>query len=610
MRKLALVLWLAPSLAVAQQQQQQPQQQQQQPPPQPQPPTAQPPPGQPQPSGQPPPPPAQPPPPPGYQYPQNGYPPPQGYQYPQNGYPPPQGYQYPQNGYPPPQYPYTYPPGQQQYPYGAPPPSAYPTPPPGAYPNGYPVQGDPYTQAPKLPRMVLQPRSEAAVAATWACADALDRHRPDLARQKCGEALAKDDNLAYAHYLLALAAEPDTSRKELRRAVESERYAGNGERLFIEAYRAVADGRTQDARRLYDQLVATLPGEPRAWAERARFRITIAGDAEGAIYDLNKAVAIDPKWGAAQGELALALAERGQLDEALAAAKKYVDAAPTDAAAQLALARVQLKRNDAQAAAAAAKKAVATDDKLTAAHAALGDALLFAGKGKEARKEYATLIGNDDPTVHHAGAMREARSWVFEGRLGEAEKSLAAEADLAMKTKRPGDEADARIELARLQLDRSAVGEAGQTARQTLELLQQKELEAAMTDEERRRYTAAALEVRAMVLGAIGERQIADQRADEVGQVLRQAGDPRAADKATSLKGWIAARNHDDKTALVELAVAAKPTLRMALALAVMRGGDRAAAKRIMEELAKRADNDLEVALTRPRALAWLKTQK
>ena len=62
--------------------------------------------------------------------------------------------------------------------------------------------------------------------------------------------------------------------------------------------------------------------------------------------------------------------------------------------------------------------------------------------------------------------MREARSWLFDGRFGDGERALSAEADLSAKTKRPGDQADALVELARVQLDRGALSEAGQSLRQ------------------------------------------------------------------------------------------------------------------------------------------------
>jgi hypothetical protein len=320
-------------------------------------------------------------------------------------YPPPQQ-QYPQQPYypPPPQYPQ-----QQQYPYYPPP--AQPTLPP-------PRQVDPYTYKP--PRMVIVTSSEQAGKDTLTCADALDHRHLDLARLKCSDAIKKDENIAFAHLLLSQAQPAESARVELTRAVELGKRSSPGERFFIESVRAVVDGRLTDARRLHDQMVATLPGEPRAFLQRGRFRRELLADLDGAIADLKHAAGLDPKFAAAQAQLAPTLAERGQLDEALAAAKKYLEILPSEPNAHVTLARVHLRRNELTEAAAAARKAIGNDEKFAPARAALGDALLFAGKGKEARKEYAVLVGTDDPAVHHDGAMGLARSWLFEARPGEA----------------------------------------------------------------------------------------------------------------------------------------------------------------------------------------------
>jgi hypothetical protein len=205
--------------------------------------------------------------------------------------------------------------------------------------------------------------------------------------------------------------------------------------------------------------------------------------------------------------------------------------------------------------------------------------------------------------------MREARSWLFDGRGGDCERALAAEADLAGKTKRPDDHAEALVELARVQLDRGALSESGQSLRQARQALDASEAAALMLEPERRRLAAEIAHVRAQVLGAIGEKQLALERADEMGVALKLAGDAHAGQKATALKGWIAARNGDDKAALGQLQTATRPTLRMALALAQFRAGDPERARATMEELARRMVNDMEGALTRPRAAAWLRAQ-
>jgi tetratricopeptide (TPR) repeat protein len=484
------------------------------------------------------------------------------------------------------------PPAGQQYPYYPPPQQQYPsaTPP-----------------APRPARLTLATRSMEVAQLVTSCANALDNYHLDVARKKCGEALAKEDTLAFTHYLLAQADAPDVANKELARAAELAKSASRGEQLFIEAYRAMVQARTADAKKAYDELVRTLPGDARALVARGQFRQTALGDLDGAVADYTHAIELDGKYPAAYNFLAWAEADRGHVDEAQAALKKYVDLAPTEANAYDSLAHMALRRGATDEAVAQAKKALQVDPTFVVAHAVLGDALLFSGKGKDARRSYAALISTDDPQIHHDGAMREARSWLFDGRFGDGERALVGEADLSAKTKRPGDQADALVELARVQLDRGALAEAGQSLRQARQALDAPENTAVLTEGDRRKFSSEAMHVRAMVLAAVGERQLAVERADEMGVVLKLAGDARAGQKATALKGWIAARNGDDKTAVGELAQATRPTLRLAYALALVRSGDQEKARAIFDELGRRMVNDLEGALTRPRAQAWLK---
>jgi hypothetical protein len=99
-------------------------------------------------------------------------------------------------------------PAQQQYPYYPPPQQQYPYyPPPRTAPAPQPV-------APPAPaRLTLATRSMEVAQVVTSCANALDNYHLDVARKKCGEALAKEDTLAFTHYLLAQADAPDVANK-------------------------------------------------------------------------------------------------------------------------------------------------------------------------------------------------------------------------------------------------------------------------------------------------------------------------------------------------------------------------------------------------------------
>src|SRR5438094_765949 len=90
-------------------------------------------------------------------------------------------------------------------------------PPPRQQRPYYPPQPYGYPPAPPKPRLVLPSANPEAVALTWTCADAIDNRRLDAARAKCGDALGRDESIAFAHFLLAQAEPPDLARVELSR---------------------------------------------------------------------------------------------------------------------------------------------------------------------------------------------------------------------------------------------------------------------------------------------------------------------------------------------------------------------------------------------------------
>lgn len=608
----------------------------------------------PAPQGTPPPPPAQLPPPPSGQQqyrPSQPYPQQQQYpygQYPQNGY-----QQYPQQ-YRPQQYPQQYPqqrpptgyqqqPGQypQQYPYGQYPQNGYQQYPYGQYPQyqqypqrdaygrpippppGYTGQGQqpspqmaPIAQPMPQAAFVLTTTNEAARADALACADALENYHLDTARQKCADALAKDDSLAMAHLWMSMAANsPTVAAAELARASELGARASQGERLYIGGWRAWRDGRMGDARSGFDQLCASYPGEKRAFLRRGLFRQVVLGDLDGAVADYRKAIALDEKYGAAQNFLGFALADQGKVDEAENALKKYAALAPNEPNALDSLATLALRMGDLGEAMAQERKAINIDPKFVVAHAVLGDALLMSGKNKDARREYAFLIAADDPSVRHEGTMRDARSWLFEDRSIDAEKAMVKEGAEARRAGRLTDAAETFVEVARIQIERGALAEAGRGMKEATETLKRTpptgnaaRQQSSIEEVEWRRLSGELLTVRAMALAAMFERDAAEGRADELGRLLKQSGDAHADDRVKVLKGWIAWKVGDDKAAIAALEKAALPSLRYAYAMALARSGDNARARTIMDELSRRTANDLDTALSRPRAAAWLKT--
>lgn len=598
------------------------------------------------------------------QYPQY----PQGYpQYPQPGAPGspgaapgypqypqyPQGYpQYPQPGYP--QYP-QYPQGYPQYP-------GYPQ--PGAPPQAQPqpqVQVQPQPPAapaaPAAPdptaKLTLSAANDEAKNLLLACLDAADSYRTEAARAKCTEAVTKDDKLALGFALLAQLAGPNraAAQKRLEEAQDAlqRRPPSEPERLLIEAILAQVQDRRPAARAALDALVAQVPGERRAYYYRGLAKYRVA-DFDGALADLQKAVELDGKFGPAHNAIGHLQLRRDKLDEATRSFEKYIEVAPREANAYDSMAILHLRKGEIGPAVESARKALEIDGKFLKAAVRLGDALLLQGNPIMARKAYAALIASSDPAEHHDGALRTARSRLLEAPGApttkltlDAEKDYAAEVEVARRLDRRAELIGTLLELTRVQLERGALAEAArtlQTARDAIdgkveaesgksgdaapapagaakpaeskekaERDQKDKAAPNLTDDEKGRFQAEATVLRALLLSSIGERELAQERAGELEKMLRGSA---GLQRAREVRGDLAARDGDRQTAVTLLEQSQRPTAKLALALALGGGKpgeqiDLAKARSLMEELSKRSVNDLETALTRGRAKAWLK---
>ena len=570
----------------------------------------------------------------------------------------------PQPGYP------QYPPGYPQAPYGQPaqPPMQQPAQPPAA---AQPTQPGAVPTATAEPaKLTWSAANEEAKAALAACFDAADNYRAEQARARCTEALNKDAQLALAHVLLAqVAPTAGAAKKRIFDANEAlaRRPLPEGERLLAEALLAGLEDRHPAAQASLDALVALLPGEKRAFHYRGLWRYRV-GRLDAAQADFEKATQIDGKFGPAWNALGHLNVRRDKLDDAQKAFEKYVEVAPKEANAYDSLASLHLRRGNLNAAVETARKAVELDAKFLKANARLGDALLFQGNAAGARRAYAALMTSPDPAEHHDGAMRSARSHLFEAQgapnarlIQNAEKELSTEADVARKLDRKADLVHALTELCRMQIERGALTDAGHTATMIRDILDDKPIKTetktdakpvnpaekkadaaadgaadkgavdksapTLTMDERLRYGGELLVLRALLLSAVGETALAEERADELEKLWRP---PVGLTRARELRGDLAARSGDregvvklldpltttpsggDAAAAAKTMAAMRPLPRLALGYALGGGKpgepmDGARARALMEDLAKRNVNDLEGALSRGRARGWLK---
>jgi Trp operon repressor len=265
-----------------------------------------------------------------------------------------------------------------------------------------------------------------------------------------------------------------------------------------------------------------------------------------------------------------------------------------------------------------------------------------------ARKAYGALMASNDPAEHHIGAMDTARSRLLEGPgapttklMLDAEKDYAAEVDYARRLDRRADQVQALLEMTRVQIERGALAEAAHSLQSARDAIDGKlEVEAdkpaapaaaaaakppidkekaereraekaapTLTEDEKNGFLAETVVLRALLLAGIGERELAHERTVELEKMLRGSD---GLQRAREVRGDLAAREGDRQAVVSLLDQSQRPTAKLALALALGGGKpgeqlDIGRARTLMEELSKRVPNDLETALTRGRARAWLK---
>jgi Flp pilus assembly protein TadD len=91
--------------------------------------------------------------------------------------------------------------------------------------------------------------------------------------------------------------------------------------LMTRAAAALADGDSDSARKILDAVTQIAPNYAEGWHQRGRLQ-AVAGDDEGAIVSLQKAVTLNPREFAALAELGAILSEYGDKRDALAILRK------------------------------------------------------------------------------------------------------------------------------------------------------------------------------------------------------------------------------------------------------------------------------------------------
>jgi tetratricopeptide (TPR) repeat protein len=176
----------------------------------------------------------------------------------------------------------------------------------------------------------------------FAARRAIDLRQFDVARKELEAALSADPNFALAHYARTVLDSwthplglggldgPDAAgdRARLEAAVKLVDRLPERERLGLLAWKATADGRNEEARRLRDEAARAFPQDKDAvfWAGDQRYH---AGDTAEAVPYFERSLALDPDYRLALEHIVGALSALGRYDDALVWARRWAETART-----------------------------------------------------------------------------------------------------------------------------------------------------------------------------------------------------------------------------------------------------------------------------------------
>jgi tetratricopeptide (TPR) repeat protein len=247
---------------------------------------------------------------------------------------------------------------------------------------------------------------------------------PD-ARAHFEEAVAKDPAFALAHLGLAFTqTSPDAFLAQVEKARMLADTVSKGERLWILAVEANAQGDGEKASALFEQLVAAYPED-----ERARFLLGNSyfglQNFAQAIEEYRKSVDLNPRYAAPYNQLGYALRFSGNYSDAEEAFKKYIELIPDNPNPYDSYAELLLTMGKYDESIETYRKVLSVDPSFITSYMGIAANLNFKGKHTEAREQLQEMLDKAQNDGQRRGAhFATVVSYVDEGKLDKAVEEL------------------------------------------------------------------------------------------------------------------------------------------------------------------------------------------
>lgn len=432
--------------------------------------------------------------------------------------------------------------------------------------------------------------------------DLLDNLQVTDSRPYFEKALAVDPKFALAHLRLAFTAtNPGAFLASVSDAKALVGQVSEGERLWILAADAGAQGRATEANELFQRLAAAYPKDARA-------HFLLGGSYFGlqkweeAVAAYRRALAINPKLAATYNQMGYALRFLGDYPEAEKAFQKYIELIPDQPNPYDSYAELLLTLGRYEESIQSYRKALAVDPQFVPSYLGLATDFNLQNKHEQARAELKKMLAQartdgERRQAHFATAV----SYADEGRLDDAVKAMWKLHAIAEKNENTIQIAQDLNAIALLQLEAGKTKQAEQNYRKAVEMREKADIPASAKEQARRDLHSNL----ARVFLSKGDLEAAGAEAAKFGEMAETSGNPNQVRLYHELSGAIALAAKDYDKAIKDLKQANQqnPYNLYRLAQAYRGRGDKEDARRLFQQLeALNQLNSLNYSLVRKKA--------
>jgi tetratricopeptide (TPR) repeat protein len=457
----------------------------------------------------------------------------------------------------------------------------------------------PALQAQGQKEMPITTSSKEALVLFYQGRDLYENYEWVPARAVLGQAVTKDPSFAMAHRLLAAMSGDENARREyLDKALAQMDKVSPGEKLYLASHKAYMDGNNIEQVRCFDELVKLFPGDKHVLWSAAMIAKDRKHDYPGAYAYYRQALALDPAFAAAWGDLGYICMHMGKYEEADQVFQNYIKARPGKPNPYDDYGDFLLDRGRYDDAITQYQQALDADPMYSDGYRGIGDSYVFKSDCAKARVAYQQMSDHaTNPAVRLEGQFWIAVSYLHEGRLADALANLGRYRVLAHELKQSRREFQAARDTSFIQV---ASGDLAGATR-TLESAQKDLTDSTLSDQQKAWWRAYLKIMRANVLTSVHAFDAAGALLAEVAGTPEVARDQSLARELEAGQGLLALERMQPDESLTHFAKGNQdwPYLWLKQAQAWTQKGDLAKAAEWKGKIAACNENGMAIAMIR-----------